>query len=604
MTETPPRLRTIFDKLLDADVRTRERILDDVHRDDPGAAKRLRAMIAQSPGPASTLGLWNKLPADFAAIPVLVEGDRVDDFRVSAPLGVGGLATVYLAVDERLGRRVALKVSRSTGIEPQLLAKLAHPGIVQAYRAFRDSTRGVDVLVLQYVEGLTLEEALAEKCFCGGDAGYCLNARLENRLGSRASDGLDRDEATRKLRGLDTTTLALRIATEIAEALSFAHGRGVLHLDLKPSNIFIDRGGHAILGDFNVSMEEGRGRSLGGTPGYMSPEQLGTKPVDARSDVFSLGRLVARIFTQVPASCLPSGLESWIWWTTESEPSQRPVDVATAAESLREIARWHAVSAQSAATDSRFLAWVRRRPMAATFIATIVPNAIMSAIQILYNRIHIVDLATPAQQSIFRSIVGPWNVFVFSAAGYLLWRRFAPIRTLAPMAAMRRSMQNVFIGGAIASVGWLMGCTLFVSTMALGAPPLASALIQHFVVSFVFAAALCASYAAQGIAFVTAVAWLPSRYHPERGCVVQQAREEANRLRSAVRFLTTTCAALPLASAAVIVWEGPGMMTAGKTQYPFQALVLLALVFSCIGFAMAGRLATYANRALTRLAPQ
>lgn len=592
-------LRQIFDKLLDADVRTRERILDDVHRDDPAAAKRLRAMIASAPDPVSTLGLWKKLPVDLPAVPTLCEGDRLDDFRVLAALGEGGLAAVYLAVDERLGRRVALKVSRSTGKEPRLLAKLQHPAIVQAYRAFRDAEHGVDVLVLQYVEGVTLEEATAQRCFAESDAGRKLDARLEARLGLRVSDGLDRDLATRTLRGLDRAALGLRIALELADALAFAHGRGVLHLDVKPSNVFLDRGGHAILGDFNVSVEDTDGRAIGGTPGYMAPEQAGTESLDARADVFALGRVVERMFADTPGDERPKGLDGWIAWMTRQTPDERPASMRDAAASLREIARWHELSQAAKATAPPFVRWTRERPLLATFVGALVPNAVMSALQILYNRTHIVDLATPAQQHIFQTIVGPWNLIAFSLGGWLLWKRFDPIRTLPAESALRRAVDNVAVGGAIASVGWLVGCTLFVASMGLGAPPLALGLEEHFAVSFVLAAALCAAYAGQAMGFVAAVAWFPCRFEPNRPTVVATAKREAARLGHAMRALTVACAALPLVGAAIIVWEGPGMQSGhGHAAYPFQALVVFALIFSCLGFAIASRLANWTRQAL------
>lgn len=594
------RLRDIFDQLLDADVRTRERILDDVHRDNPDAAERLRKMIAATPAPLSTLGLWKKLPQALEEAPQLEEGERLDDFRVLAPLGSGGLAAVYLAVDEHLGRRVALKVSRSTGKEPRLLAKLPHPGIVQAYRAFRHSEKCVDVLVLQYVEGVTLDEALRGGCFHATDAGQKLDARLEERWGRRASDGLDREEATAALRRLDTTNLALRVAADVAEALSFAHGRGVLHLDVKPSNIFLDRGGRAILGDFNVGTEStGDQRAWGGTPGYMAPEQFAGKAVDARSDVFALGRVVAALFSALPAEAWPRGLAEWLEAATDPSPDRRPPTVADGAARLGEIARWHRLEVEEASSTPWLVALARRMPLGATFVAAIVPNALMSALQILYNRIHIVDVATPAQQEVFRAVVGPWNLFVFSLGGYLMWWRFAPIRTLPPLEALRRATSNVVVGGAIASLGWLMGCALFIAAMGLGAPPLADALTEHFVLSFLLAAGLCAAYAAQALTFVAAAAWLPLRYRPEQPSVVAAAQWEARRLADWMRALTVACAALPLVGAAVIVWQGPGMKV-GKAAYPFQALVLLALVFSGVGFTLASRLALWTRRALAR----
>ena len=191
-------------------------------------------------------------------------GDR---YRIERELGRGGMAVVYLARDHKLGRAVALKVLRpelaaSLGAERfvreiALAAKLAHPNI------------------------LALHDC--------GDAG----GQLYYTMPFVAGESLRGRLAREKQLPIDE---ALRITTEVADALSYAHSLGIIHRDIKPENILF-QAGHPVVGDFGIAraVAEAGAETLTepglavGTPAYMSPEQaIGTKDLDARSDQYSL----------------------------------------------------------------------------------------------------------------------------------------------------------------------------------------------------------------------------------------------------------------------------------------------------------------------------
>jgi len=188
-------------------------------------------------------------------------------YRVERELGAGGAATVYLAHDLKHDRQVALKVlhpslSEAVGAERFLLeiriaASLSHPNIVGLIDS--GDADGLLYFVMFYVEGESLRE------------------RLERETQLPVDD-------------------ALRIAREVGEALSYAHQRGVVHRDIKPGNVLIERG-HARVADFGIAKALHDAGSDGltrtglavGTPRYMSPEQAaGDAEVDERSDVYSL----------------------------------------------------------------------------------------------------------------------------------------------------------------------------------------------------------------------------------------------------------------------------------------------------------------------------
>lgn len=191
-------------------------------------------------------------------------------YRVLARRGTGGFGTVCTCWDTRLQRRVAIKripvlqTADASGVAPstvdEALAEartaclLAHPNIVTVFDFETDGTWAY--IVMEYVDGLNLAELLA---------------RVEGGV-------LTHEECAHVLRS-------------VADALGYAHENGVLHLDIKPTNIMVDRQGVVKLADFGMATlasAAGYGGARGGTVGYMPPEQIQGLLVDERTDVFSL----------------------------------------------------------------------------------------------------------------------------------------------------------------------------------------------------------------------------------------------------------------------------------------------------------------------------
>jgi Tol biopolymer transport system component len=213
-------------------------------------------------------------------VPGRLAAALADRYRVERELGAGGMATVYLAHDVRHDRQVALKVLRPELAailggerflaEIRTTANLQHPHILSLFDS--GEADGLVFYVMPYVEGESLRERLARH------------------------KQLPVEEA-------------LRITREVADALAYAHARGVIHRDIKPENIML-AGGHALVADFGIALAASRtdggsrltetGMSLG-TPAYMAPEQaMGEKDITPAADVYALGCVLYEMLAGEP----------------------------------------------------------------------------------------------------------------------------------------------------------------------------------------------------------------------------------------------------------------------------------------------------------------
>jgi eukaryotic-like serine/threonine-protein kinase len=205
------------------------------------------------------------VPADDGATP-LQPGERIDRYVIIDKLGGGGMGVVYKAQDTELGRTVALKVlpralMRQGDLharfrtEARLHARLNDPHTITLYSSL--TTSAGDALVLEYVEGQTLEQRLRTN-------------------GPLAVDA------------------AIDVFTQALDGVEHIHRMGIIHRDLKPSNIFLTRDGRVKLMDFGIARiadqhDPGPARAMVGTLLYIAPEQINGRGTDFRSDIYTLG---------------------------------------------------------------------------------------------------------------------------------------------------------------------------------------------------------------------------------------------------------------------------------------------------------------------------
>jgi serine/threonine protein kinase len=248
--------------------------------------------------------------------------NRPNDFEVLRLLGVGAFSRVYLARQKSLDRLVALKVSLDPNHEARTLASLEHDHIVRVFSETVNEQRGWRLLCLQYVPGTTLDRLIQQLRRLPPErrSGRVILAAIDTL--SCEPVALDAVALRERefLAGCDFMEAVCWLGARLAEALAHAHRQGVLHRDVKPSNVLLNRYGRPLLTDFNLAFHRHTPGPFGGTPTYMAPEHLdafypaeGALPevVDARSDVYSLGVVLFELLTgERPFAAAPSDLRA------------------------------------------------------------------------------------------------------------------------------------------------------------------------------------------------------------------------------------------------------------------------------------------------------
>jgi len=399
-TDRFERMREIFHGALEREPSERSAYLVEVCAGDPTLLAEVEALIAEyeeepayldSPAWASFVQPASEDTNESDTIEELevepgLPFERLGEYRLIRRLGDGGMGVVYLAVQESLGRKVALKVIRPERMgsfevamrfwrEVAAVSKLRHSNIVTVHGSGEEG--GVRFFAMELVTGRGLNDVLAEA-------------------------------ASRKER-LQTSKI-LEWIKDIARALECAHRAGIIHRDVKPSNIRITPEGRAMLVDFGIA----RHRRLStmtltgefrGTPHYASPEQIKARhnEIDSRTDVYSLGvtlyeavtgrvpfegETTEQVFHQIlekepvsPRRLNPSisrDVETVTLKAMEKEPGRRYKLMASFAGDLERILNGKIILAKSAGFGTRICKRVKRHPLVSTAVGLAVLTILVS----------------------------------------------------------------------------------------------------------------------------------------------------------------------------------------------------------------------------------
>ena len=306
MNEDLAKLNELLGTALELPAHERERWLAMLPDDNPALKERLKALLARA-ARVETSDFLQTLPkigdVDSKA------GDEIGPYRLIREIGTGGMGSVWLAErhDGTLSRAVALKFLRATGPndalaerlqrERDILASLVHPGIARLYDA-GIAKDGLPYLALEYIEGQHIDR-------------FCRERNLDVRA-------------------------RVELVRQVALAVTYAHGKLVVHRDLKPTNVLVSADGRTHLLDFGIAklLEDGRAvetrlTQLGGkalTPEYASPEQILGQPITTASDVYALGVILYELLTDTRPYTLKRESRGALEDAILEEEPQRPSD--------------------------------------------------------------------------------------------------------------------------------------------------------------------------------------------------------------------------------------------------------------------------------------
>ncbi len=348
----------------------------------------------------------------------LAKSREIGDFVIVREVARGGMGVVFEAVQQSLGRRVALKVLSSSGIphptqverfrlEARAASRLHHTHIVPVFGVGED--QGVHFYAMQFIQGQSLDSIITELRGCrevaapaGRDA-HVTKVAIDARV-TPACESTDKSSATSAFSSSHGDSQffrnVARVGQQVAEALSYAHGEGILHRDIKPSNLMIDVKGSAWVTDFGLAKTEDlegltRSGDFVGTLRYMAPERLKGR-CDRRSNLYGLGatlyelltlqpflettnrgELVDRIHHHEPTRpskfepSIPRDLETIVLKAISKDPGGRYPSATMMAEDLGRFLIDRPIKARRITWVEQVLRWCRRNPAVVTLLSLV-----------------------------------------------------------------------------------------------------------------------------------------------------------------------------------------------------------------------------------------
>jgi serine/threonine protein kinase len=453
-------------------------------------------------------------------------------------------------------RTVALKISRDRSTEPQTLAQLEHPNIVRVFDQRQLADARLWLLYMQYVPGGTLQDVLEyiRRTPTSAPNGASLLAAVDASL-ARNGEEPPADSMTRyRLSTASWPQIVCWMGARLAGALAHAHAIDILHRDIKPANVLVGADAQPRLADFNISYSKLDGVTpaafFGGTLAYMSPEQLEAynpahartpDEIDVRSDIYSLGLMLWELLTRtrpfsdqalphdwsllligltalrreglppedrarVPAGC-PRAVVDVLLKCLEPDEAHRYASAAELQRELELCLQPRARSLLHVRGGLRSLA--KRHPVTTTLVVGLLPNIVLSALNVVYNWSQIVGTLGPAARELFfgSQILGINSISYTIGLGYIVSTRWRMFRTLvrlvrrekvepppSPLLVQRCLRLGIATAG-VSAVLWCLSGFVLPMWMRYGASGIGE-LSTGFYVHFILSNLLCGLIAA------------------------------------------------------------------------------------------------------------
>lgn len=548
---------------------------------------------------------------------------KVSDYLILEKIGNGSFGNVYLAEDCRLGRKVALKITPNLGGEAQTLAKLEHENILRVFK--EEVTQDLEnrLIALQYVPGPNLQDVI--KQINNKSFDNLVDLIEANSTRSKSAGNWEKNH-WKNFKKKDDFHNLLNIILKVAKALAYAHEAGVLHLDIKPSNILISPYGEPLLADFNISRTAQltpESLLVGGTRHYMSPEQSealsGNSPelhyleLDERSDLYSLGMLLKEVMEKVQdkrvsslikedANFLQQNLMALADKATKKIKDER---FSSMNEFLKALEAYMQLrnSLLAQPLGSPLVALIKQKPLFSLILAAGIPHLVGSFVSIAYNYLRIVSHLSLEQKAIFYSTVVLYN-FLAMGIGYLFIFRFLK-PAIASLNSYRNNPAEYFdknIDAArseliltfhqrlflVGTVGWLAAAPLFPAAIHFLAESITLSDWLHFLISFLLSWIISITYS---ILFYQGLA-LPAIIPYTMGAPLQNSsltEREAREYTSVFNFYFFSASLLPMLMALLILTLDPINFSSGKFPL-FRALSALLIVLGMAAYIYASKI--------------
>jgi serine/threonine protein kinase/WD40 repeat protein len=389
----------------------------------PSLAERIRALFptllfleGMAGGKSKPSGARGEASASLSP------GSQFGNFRIEREVGRGGMGVVYEATHLALNKRVALKVLPVQGPrdashlerflrEAQTAAALHHTNIVPVFDV--GQIEGIPYYAMQFIEGCGLDRVMQEKQGgTGADAPTVAPSAPLSLAPGESPALLATQEITSRPMGRGYFQWVAEMGIQAAEGLAHAHQRGVIHRDIKPSNLILDQQGVLWITDFGLARRSDdpaltHSGAILGTPRYMSPEQAeaARRPIDHRTDVYSLGATLYELLTRRPAfdgptpleivlqilernpvsprkldPSIPRDLETIVLKAMARRPEDRYASAANLADDLKRWQRVEPIRARRISPITRLVRWCQRNPAMAGMVLALMVSLVAGTV--------------------------------------------------------------------------------------------------------------------------------------------------------------------------------------------------------------------------------